>query len=76
MSEVLTRDRVPAARKWDLSDPSYEDKYKAFLSAGSSLSPMEILSLVDLDLTKKTPYEFAMREFGATLKELIASLRA
>ena len=59
-----------------LSDPSYVQKYKAFLSAGSSLPPMEILSLVDLDLTKKTPFEFAMREFGATLKELVSSLYA
>lgn len=58
-----------------LSDSTYVEKYKRFLSAGSSLYPMEILSLVDLDLTKKEPFEFTMREFGATLKELSKAIR-
>lgn len=56
------------------ADPSFVEKYKKFLSAGSSLYPMDILALVDLDLNKKAPFEFAMREFGATLKELTKSI--
>lgn len=53
-----------------LKDSSFMEKYKMFLSSGSSIYPMEILSLVDLDLTKKAPFEFAMKEFGAVLGEL------
>ncbi|MBR1746788.1 MAG: oligoendopeptidase F, partial [Clostridia bacterium] len=58
-----------------LADPSFVDKYKSFLSAGSSKYPMDILALVDLDLTKKAPFEFAMREFGAVLKELSKAIK-
>ena len=36
--------------------------------------PMEILKLADLDLTKKTPFEFAMKEFKKILKELSKSI--
>lgn len=53
-----------------LKNPSFVEKYKMFLSSGSSIYPMEILSLVDMDLTKKTSFETAMKEFSLTLKEL------
>ncbi len=53
-----------------LSKDGFVEKYKTFLSAGSSMYPMEILALVDLDLTKRAPYERAMKEFGQVLNEL------
>ncbi len=53
-----------------LSEEGFVDKYKEFLSAGGSKYPMEILSMVDIDLTKKTPFVNAMKEFGEILAEL------
>lgn len=59
-----------------LKDNKFVDKYKKFLSSGCSLYPMDILALVDLDLTTKTPYENAMKDFGEALKELTALIKA
>ncbi len=59
-----------------LKDNKFVDKYKMFLSSGSSMYPMEILSLVDLDLTTKVPYENAMKDFGEALAELTALIKA
>jgi oligoendopeptidase F len=44
--------------------------YKKFLSAGNSTGPIEILKYAGVDLTDKKPFETAMAEFKATLKEL------
>lgn len=57
-----------------LTEDNYVEKYKTFLSSGGSMYPMEILKLADLDLTKKTPFEFAMKEFKKILKELSKSI--
>lgn len=59
-----------------LQDESFVAKYKMFLSSGGSMYPMEILSLVDLDLTKKEPFECAMKEFGEALAELTTLIKA
>ncbi len=59
-----------------LEDSSFVEKYKKFLSAGGSLYPMDTLALVDIDLTTKAPYEYAMKEFGANLKELTALIKS
>ncbi len=53
-----------------LNEKGYVDKYKAFLSAGGSLYPLPTLALAEVDLTKKAPFTFAMREFGDALKEM------
>lgn len=53
-----------------LTEEGFVDKYKKFLSAGGSMYPTEILSIVDIDLTKKTPFVNAMKEFGEVLAEL------
>ncbi|MBO5305077.1 MAG: oligoendopeptidase F [Clostridia bacterium] len=53
-----------------LKDPSYVDKYKKFLQCGGSQYPMDNLAIVGIDLTKKTPFYTAMREFADVLKEL------
>lgn len=53
-----------------LNDASNVEKYKNFLKCGGSKYPMENLALVDIDLTKKTPFVNVMREFKSVLKEL------
>ena len=45
-------------------------RYKQFLSAGGSMSPVDILKLAGVDLTTKAPFEKAMRVFKETLEEL------
>ncbi len=47
----------------------YFAKYRAFLSAGGSLPPLDILRLADVDLETDAPYERAMKEFADTLAE-------
>ena len=44
--------------------------YKKFLSAGGSMSPVEILKLVGVDLTTDAPYTKAMNFFKHTLEEI------
>ena len=48
----------------------FVEKYKSFLKAGGSMSPIDILKLVDVDLTTKKPYEKAMKVFKDTLDEI------
>lgn len=43
--------------------------YFKFLSGGSSTDPVSLLKLAGVDLTKKAPFEFAMKEFDDTLRE-------
>lgn len=49
--------------------PAVEDYFK-FLSAGGSMSPVEILKIAGVDLTTKQPFETAMQDFADTLKQL------
>lgn len=48
------------------------DKYKEFLKAGGSMSPVDILKLAGVDLTTDKPYNQAMKVFDETLKSLKA----
>ncbi|MDR2047046.1 MAG: oligoendopeptidase F [Clostridiales bacterium] len=48
------------------------ERYKKFLSAGGSASPVEILKLAGADLTKKEPFQKAADVFSRVLKELKA----
>ncbi len=50
----------------------YFAKYKKFLSAGGSMSPLDIIRLADVDLESDAPYKMAMDEFASTLEELKA----
>lgn len=43
--------------------------YFKFLSSGSSSDPVSLLKLAGVDLSTKTPFEVAMREFDDTLTE-------
>lgn len=57
-----------------LNNPSAVEDYKKFLSSGGSKSPIELLKIAKVDLTKEEPFEFAMKEFNDTLiklKELV-----
>ena len=45
-------------------------QYKAFLSSGGSDSPVELLKIAGVDLTKRTAFENAMREFNDALQRL------
>lgn len=48
------------------------DKYKEFLKAGGSMSPVDILKLAGVDLTTDKPYNQAMKVFDETLNSLKA----
>ncbi len=53
-----------------LADSSYKDKYFKALSLGGSKDPLDILRVAEVDLETTAPFEVAMAEFSATLKEL------
>ncbi len=55
-----------------LSDPSAVEKYKKFLSAGGSMDSLDIIKIMGIDLTKKAPFELAMKEFEKVYRELKA----
>jgi len=56
-------------------DHSARDRYLAFLSAGGSDYPLEILRRAGVDLERPEPYDAAFAEIGRTLDELDAVLR-
>lgn len=49
-------------------DKAVKDYFK-FLSGGSSTDPVSLLKLAGVDLSTDKPFNFAMQEFGNTLKE-------
>ena len=49
-------------------EPAVQDYFK-FLSSGGSDSPVELLKLAGVDLTKKDAFESAMKSFEEALKE-------
>lgn len=51
---------------WD-GEPGAVEKYKRFLQAGSSLSPIELLKLCDVDMTRPEPVQDALDLFGEYL---------
>ena len=53
-----------------LNEESAVLNYKKFLSSGSSNSPVELLKLAGVNLASYEPFEFAMKEFSNTLKQL------
>ena len=50
-------------------EPGIVDKYKKFLSGGSSLDCIDLLKLCDVDMTQKEPVEEALKVFESTLEE-------
>lgn len=53
-----------------LEDSKNVEKYKQFLSAGGSMDSLDIIKIMGIDLTKKTPFKIAMKEFDYLLNEL------
>lgn len=51
-------------------------KYKQFLSTGGSMDSLDIIKIMDIDLTKKAPFAVAMKEFGNALDELGKLIRS
>ena len=51
--------------------PAVEDYFK-FLSSGGSDSPVELLKLAGVDLTKKDAFDAAMQSFEDALNQFIA----
>ncbi len=50
-------------------EPGIVDKYKQFLSGGSSLDCIDLLKLCDVDMTEKKPVDDALKVFEAKLEE-------
>ena len=50
-------------------EPGIVEKYKKFLSSGSSLDCIDLLKICDVDMTTKEPVEEALKVFESTLKE-------
>lgn len=50
-------------------EPGIVEKYKKFLSSGSSLDCIDLLKICDMDMTTKEPVEEALKVFENTLEE-------
>ncbi len=50
-------------------EPGIVEKYKEFLSGGSSMDCIDLLKICDVDMTTKEPVEEALKVFENTLKE-------
>lgn len=48
--------------------------YKAFLSAGGTMPPLDIIRLAGIDMETDAPYNVAIKEFSDTVKELEKSV--
>lgn len=49
--------------------PGFKDKYIEFLSSGGRNYPLEVLKIIDIDLTDTKVFESAMNDFNKTLEE-------
>ena len=55
-------------------EPGIVEKYKKFLSGGSSLDCIDLLKICDVDMTTKEPVEEALKVFENTLKEFAENI--
>lgn len=51
-------------------EPGITEKYRKFLSGGSSLDPIDLLKLCDVDMTKAEPLKEALQVFEEYLREM------
>lgn len=51
-------------------EPGILEKYKKFLSGGSSMDPIDLLKLCGVDMTKEEPVKAALEVFGEYVSEL------
>ena len=73
-AELAKAGKIPRAIASDIVEgkEGAVANYKKFLSAGGSMDPLDILKLAGVDLTKKEPFDKALKLFKDTLDELIA----
>ena len=55
-------------------EPGIVEKYKKFLSSGSSLDCIDLLKICDVDMTTKEPVEEALKVFEDTLEEFAKTI--
>ena len=58
-----------------LADGKNLDGYLKFLSAGGSMSPLDILKLANVDLTDKLAFEYALNDFKWALETLKSEMK-
>ena len=55
-------------------EPGIVEKYKKFLSSGSSLDCIDLLKICDVNMTTKEPVEEALKVFEDTLEEFVKTI--
>ncbi|MDD7739903.1 MAG: oligoendopeptidase F [Fusicatenibacter sp.] len=61
---------VAISRKILAGEPGIVEKYKEFLSGGSSMDPIDLLRICGVDMTSPEPVEEALDVFGEYVKQL------
>ena len=61
---------IAISRKILSGDEKAKEGYFKFLSGGSSMNPIELLRLCDVDMATKEPVESALKLFGELLDEM------
>ena len=57
------------SRKILNNEKGYKEKYIKFLSAGSSVKPIDLLKMVDVDITKKSTLDDAFKFYNELIDE-------
>ena len=63
---------IAISRKILSGDEKTKEGYFKFLSGGSSMNPIDLLKLCDVDMTTKEPVESALKLFGELLDQMEA----
>ena len=61
---------IAISRKILSGDEKAKEGYFKFLSGGSSMNPIDLLRLCDVDMATKEPVESALKLFGELLDEM------
>ena len=61
---------IAISRKILSGDEKAKEGYFKFLSGGSSMNPIDLLRLCDVDMAAKEPVESALKLFGELLDEM------
>ncbi|MCI5649906.1 MAG: oligoendopeptidase F [Fusicatenibacter sp.] len=61
---------IAISRKILAGEPGIAEKYKEFLSGGSSMDPIDLLRICGVDMTSPKPVEEALDVFGEYVKQL------
>lgn len=61
---------IAISRRILSGDQNVVDGYRKFLSGGSSMNPIDLLKLCDVDMTTRTPVESALKVFEKLLDQM------